>query len=143
MRRILPCHSSWSSQPDCSFARLRRSTDCPSASRRRYVPIAQRKPAELWGTVLLTINAAPEARAIVQRDAAAALTRADRQGAGDGGRRLNRRTMERFPDRPPHLLPRPAGPTGPSYFLMMRVARNLDPLAAAARTWVTDPPPGR
>ena len=42
-----------------------------------YLPVAQRKPSEFWPTVLLTINAAPETRAIVQRDVAAALTKAD------------------------------------------------------------------
>ena len=42
-----------------------------------YVPMAQRKPSEFWPTVLLTINAAPGTRAIVERDVAAALTRAD------------------------------------------------------------------
>jgi putative ABC transport system permease protein len=42
-----------------------------------FVPIAQRKPSEFWETVLLTIKAAPGARAIVERDAAAALTKAD------------------------------------------------------------------
>jgi hypothetical protein len=42
-----------------------------------YVPIAQRNPSEFWETVMLTIQAAPGTRAIVERDAAAALTRAD------------------------------------------------------------------
>jgi hypothetical protein len=42
-----------------------------------YVPIAQRNPSEFWETVLLTIKAAPGTRAIVERDAAAALTKAD------------------------------------------------------------------
>jgi predicted permease len=42
-----------------------------------FVPIAQRKPSEFWETVLLTIKAAPGTRAIVERDAAAALTKAD------------------------------------------------------------------
>jgi ABC-type antimicrobial peptide transport system permease subunit len=42
-----------------------------------YVPIAQRKPSEFWETVLLTINAAPGQRAVVERDLAAALTRVD------------------------------------------------------------------
>jgi len=42
-----------------------------------YVPIAQRSASEFWETVVLTINAAPETRALVQRDAAAALTKAD------------------------------------------------------------------
>jgi ABC-type antimicrobial peptide transport system permease subunit len=42
-----------------------------------YVPIAQRKPSEFWETVLLTINAAPDQRAVVERDLAAALTRVD------------------------------------------------------------------
>jgi putative ABC transport system permease protein len=42
-----------------------------------YVPVAQRNPSEFWDTVLLTINAAPGTRAIVERDAAAALTKAD------------------------------------------------------------------
>ena len=34
-------------------------------------------PSEFWETVLLTIKAAPGTRAIVERDAAAALTKAD------------------------------------------------------------------
>jgi putative ABC transport system permease protein len=42
-----------------------------------YVPIAQRNPSEFWDTVLLTVNAAPGTRAIVERQAAAALTKAD------------------------------------------------------------------
>ena len=42
-----------------------------------YVPLAQRNPSGFWDTVLLTINAAPGMRATVERDAAAALTRAD------------------------------------------------------------------
>jgi hypothetical protein len=42
-----------------------------------YVPIAQRNPSEFWETVLLTINAAPGQRAAVERDAAAALAKAD------------------------------------------------------------------
>ena len=42
-----------------------------------YVPLAQRKPAQFWSTVLLTINAPSKARDIVQRHAAAALTKAD------------------------------------------------------------------
>jgi len=42
-----------------------------------YVPVAQRNPSEFWETVLLTIHAAPGTRAIVEREAAAALTKAD------------------------------------------------------------------
>jgi putative ABC transport system permease protein len=42
-----------------------------------YVPMAQRKPSEFWPTVLLTIQATPGTRAIVERDVAAALTQAD------------------------------------------------------------------
>jgi putative ABC transport system permease protein len=42
-----------------------------------YVPIAQRKPSQFWETVLLTIKAAPGTRAMVEREAAAALTKAD------------------------------------------------------------------
>jgi predicted permease len=42
-----------------------------------YLPVAQRRPSAFWPTVLLTINAAPETRAIMQRDIAAALTKAD------------------------------------------------------------------
>ena len=48
-----------------------------------YVPITQfpaisrRTPSEFWDTVLLTIKAAPDTRAIVERDVAEALTRAD------------------------------------------------------------------
>jgi predicted permease len=42
-----------------------------------YVPIAQRNPSEFWDTVLLTVDAAPGRRAAVERDVAAALTRAD------------------------------------------------------------------
>jgi predicted permease len=42
-----------------------------------YVPMAQRQPSEFWPTVLLTVKAIPGTRAIVQRDVAAALTRAD------------------------------------------------------------------
>jgi len=42
-----------------------------------YVPVAQRPPKTFWPTVLLTINAAPGQRAAVERDVAAALTRAD------------------------------------------------------------------
>jgi putative ABC transport system permease protein len=42
-----------------------------------YVPVAQQAPKTFWPTVLLTINAAPGRRAIVERDVAAALTQAD------------------------------------------------------------------
>jgi putative ABC transport system permease protein len=42
-----------------------------------YVPVAQREPGKFWPTVALTINAAPGQRAAVERDVAAALTRAD------------------------------------------------------------------
>ncbi len=42
-----------------------------------YVPVAQRAPQEFWPEVFLTINAAPGRRAAVERDVAAALTRAD------------------------------------------------------------------
>jgi hypothetical protein len=42
-----------------------------------YVPIAQRKPSEFWETVLLTVNAPSGRRATLERDVAAALTRAD------------------------------------------------------------------
>jgi predicted permease len=42
-----------------------------------YVAMAQRKPSEFWPTVLLTINTAPGTRAMVERDAAAALRKAD------------------------------------------------------------------
>jgi putative ABC transport system permease protein len=42
-----------------------------------YVPVAQQAPKSFWPTVLLTINAAPGRRAIVERDVAAALTQAD------------------------------------------------------------------
>jgi putative ABC transport system permease protein len=42
-----------------------------------YVAVAQRTPETFWPTVILTINAAPGQRAAVQRDVAAALTRAD------------------------------------------------------------------
>jgi putative ABC transport system permease protein len=42
-----------------------------------YVPVAQRAPETFWPTVLLTINAAPGRRAIVEHDVAAALRRAD------------------------------------------------------------------
>ena len=42
-----------------------------------YFALAQRKPSTFWSEVLLTIKATPETRAIVQRDAAAALKRAD------------------------------------------------------------------
>ncbi len=42
-----------------------------------YFPIAQRKPSEFWSEVQLTFKATPETRAIVQRDAAAALRRMD------------------------------------------------------------------
>jgi putative ABC transport system permease protein len=42
-----------------------------------YVPVAQQAPKTFWPTVLLTINAAPGRRAVVERDVATALTRAD------------------------------------------------------------------
>jgi putative ABC transport system permease protein len=42
-----------------------------------YVPVAQRAPETFWPTVLLTINAAPGRRAMVEHDVAAALRRAD------------------------------------------------------------------
>ena len=42
-----------------------------------YVPVAQRNPSEYWETMLLTINAAPGRRAAVERDVAAAFTKAD------------------------------------------------------------------
>jgi predicted permease len=42
-----------------------------------YVSMAQRKPSEFWPTVLLTLNAAPGTRALVERDVAEALRRAD------------------------------------------------------------------
>jgi putative ABC transport system permease protein len=42
-----------------------------------YVPMAQRKPSEFWATVLLTVNTAPGTRAMVERDVAEALRRAD------------------------------------------------------------------
>jgi putative ABC transport system permease protein len=42
-----------------------------------YVPVAQKAPETFWPTVLLTINAAPGRRAVVQRDVAATLTKAD------------------------------------------------------------------
>ena len=42
-----------------------------------YVPMAQRKPSEFWPTVLLTVNTAPGTRAMVERDVAEALRRAD------------------------------------------------------------------
>jgi predicted permease len=42
-----------------------------------YVPMAQRKPAEFWEEVLLTVNADPGRRAAVEREISAALTRAD------------------------------------------------------------------
>ena len=42
-----------------------------------YVAMAQRKPAEFWSTVLLTVNTAPGTRAMVERDVAEALRRAD------------------------------------------------------------------
>jgi putative ABC transport system permease protein len=42
-----------------------------------YVPVAQRAPETFWPAVLLTINAAPGRRAIVEHDVAAALRRAD------------------------------------------------------------------
>ena len=42
-----------------------------------YVPIAQRNPSSFWSTVQLTIEADRDARAIVERDVAEALTRAD------------------------------------------------------------------
>jgi len=40
-------------------------------------PIAQRNPSEFWDTVLLTIQAAPGSRSLVERNAAAGLTKAD------------------------------------------------------------------
>ena len=42
-----------------------------------YVAMAQRKPSEFWPTVLLTVNTAPGTRAMVERDVAEALRRAD------------------------------------------------------------------
>ena len=39
--------------------------------------MAQRKPSEFWPTVLLTVNAAPGTRTMVERDVAEALRRAD------------------------------------------------------------------
>jgi predicted permease len=42
-----------------------------------YVPMAQRKASEFWPTVLLTIKATRDTRAIVERDVAAALREAD------------------------------------------------------------------
>jgi putative ABC transport system permease protein len=42
-----------------------------------YVPVAQRAPETFWPAVLLTINAAPGRRAMVEHDVAAALRRAD------------------------------------------------------------------
>ena len=42
-----------------------------------YVSMAQRKPSEFWPTVLLTVNTAPGTRAMVERDVAEALRRAD------------------------------------------------------------------
>ena len=42
-----------------------------------YVPMAQRKPSEFWPTVLLTVNTAPGTRAMVERDVAEALRKAD------------------------------------------------------------------
>jgi putative ABC transport system permease protein len=42
-----------------------------------YVSMAQRKPSEFWPTVLLTVNTAPGTRAIVEREVAEALRRAD------------------------------------------------------------------
>ena len=57
---------------------IRRSSDTqsPRASV-LIVSIAQRKPSEFWEVVLLTVNATPAMRSIVQRDATAALTRVD------------------------------------------------------------------
>jgi putative ABC transport system permease protein len=42
-----------------------------------FIPVAQRAPGTFWPTVLLTISAAPGQRAAVEREVAAALTRAD------------------------------------------------------------------
>jgi putative ABC transport system permease protein len=42
-----------------------------------YVPMMQRKPSEFWPTVLLTIKATRGTRAIVERDVATALRKAD------------------------------------------------------------------
>ena len=42
-----------------------------------YVAMAQRKPSEFWPTVLLTVNAAPGMRVMVERAVAEALRRAD------------------------------------------------------------------
>jgi predicted permease len=42
-----------------------------------YVPMAQREPSEFWPTVLLTVNTAPGTRAMMERDLAEALRRAD------------------------------------------------------------------
>jgi hypothetical protein len=42
-----------------------------------YVSMAQREPSEFWPTVLLTVNTAPAMRAIVERNLAEALRRAD------------------------------------------------------------------
>ncbi|MEX2271206.1 MAG: ABC transporter permease [Vicinamibacterales bacterium] len=42
-----------------------------------FVPMAQRKPSMFWEEVALTIKAAPGKRALVERDVATALTKAD------------------------------------------------------------------
>jgi putative ABC transport system permease protein len=42
-----------------------------------YVSMAQRKPSQFWPTVLLTVNTAPGTRAMVERDLAEALRKAD------------------------------------------------------------------
>ena len=42
-----------------------------------YVAMAQRKPSEFWPTVLLTVNTAPGTRAMVEREVAEALRKAD------------------------------------------------------------------
>ena len=42
-----------------------------------YVAMAQRNPSTFWPTVLLTVNTAPGTRAMVERDVAEALRRAD------------------------------------------------------------------
>jgi hypothetical protein len=42
-----------------------------------YLAMAQRKPSEFWPTVLLTVNTAPGTRAVVEREVAEALRRAD------------------------------------------------------------------
>jgi hypothetical protein len=42
-----------------------------------YVPVAQRAPETFWPTVVLTLNVAPGQRAVIERDVAAELTRAD------------------------------------------------------------------